>query len=811
MYKRRQQCSLKTQTNYCLTAYWPKITASLSAVLLWSLASLSLGAEELRPVDRVYPLLDTANSRWFYFDSASLPFGMVNLSPDTEVAGAWGSGYLYNTTEIKGLSHVHAWQLSGVSVMPLNSEANVIALKDDFYSDFSHEKETVRPGYHQLYLERYGIGVELTATTRVGFHRYSYPENRPRKILLNLSGDLGPSEIILGKAEQISATEISGYIVNGSTFRRPKPVRIYFHIELDSPIQEWTGWQGDDVSNAELIEGERAGVLFDFGSVANDSQVMMKVALSYTSAENAQKNLLAELPEWDFNQVSNKALEIWDEELSKIIVSGGTDQQQARFYTDLWHSLQGRRLVSDVDGAYLDMTGASPRIRRPAIGNDGQAENHHYNSDSFWGAQWTIQTLWPLAYPARTVDFVKSFLNYYKDGGLFPRGPSGGNYTYVMVGASSTPFVVSAWQKGIRDFDAELAYAAVRKNHLPGGIMERSGYEHNLAGGGGLSDYIEKGYVPYPPTSSARGLHQKGAGMTLEYAYQDWTLSQFASALDKESDAALFAERSQNWRKLFDQDSGYIRPKSVTGEWYSPFDPFDDEAGFVESNSSQATWFVPHDISGLANAMGGCEIAAEKLNESFEQSSLLGFTAGTSHAQESNPEYARIPINYGNQPSIQTAFIFNELGKPSLTQYWSREIVNSVYDDLSPDFGYNGDEDQGLMGANAVLMKMGLYQVDGGVAEDPIYQIGSPIFDEIKITLDSEFYDGDEFIIRTINNSAENKYIEKLELNGEPLQRAFLKHSEIAKGGVLSLTMSNEANDSYGKSNESLGMCSRLE
>lgn len=769
----------------------------------------SFAAEDERPVDSVYPLLDTTNSRWFYFDSASLPFGMVNLSPDTELAGAWGSGYLYNSTEIKGLSHVHAWQLSGVSVMPISSDLGVDALKNDYYSPFSHESEVVRPGYHRLELDRYGVEVELTATTRVGFHRYGFAEDSPRRILLNLGGDLGPSEIIMGHAEQLGPREVSGYVVNGPTFRRPKATRIYFHIALDSDITQWTGWQEDDLIAENPVSGSNAGVVMNLGAHSEKSTVRMKVALSYTSAANARKNLLAELPGWDFDQVVESAAQTWNEELSRITVSGGTEKQRARFYTDLWHALQGRRIVSDVDGAYLDMTGASPRIRRPAMTDSGQPANHHYNSDSFWGAQWTIQTLWPLAYPDRTSDFIKSFINYYRDGGLFPRGPSGGNYTYVMVGASSTPFVVSAWQKGIRDFDPELAYEAVRKNHLPGGIMERSGYEHTLNGGGGLSDYISRGYVPYPLEAPGRGLHRKGAGMTLEYAYQDWTLAQFASALGKQEDANNFRLRSENWRNLYDPQSGFIRPRTQMGEWFSPFDPFDDELGFVESNASQATWFVPHDVSGLADAMGGCDVAASRLDESFRQSALLGFTAGTSHAQESNPEFVRIPINYGNQPSIQTAFIFNELGKPWLTQYWSREIVNSVYDDLSPEYGYNGDEDQGLMGANAVLMKIGLYQVDGGVSEDPVYQIGSPLFDEIKISLDSNYYEGGEFLIRTVNNSADNKYIDRIELNGKPIQRAYLMHSEIARGGELTLFMSNQRNESYGKSADSPSACSR--
>jgi predicted alpha-1,2-mannosidase len=765
----------------------------LASVVCFSSVSAQEQEQE-RPVDLVYPHLDTANSRWFYFDSASLPFGMVNLSPDTEVAGAWGSGYLYNTEEVKGLSHVHAWQLAGVSVMPISSDQSTVNLQTDYYSGFSHDTEIVRPGYHRLWLDRYDIEVELTATTRVGFHRYTFPENRARKVLLNLSGNLGPSEMIEGHAEQIGLREVSGYVVNGPTFRRPKATRIYFHISLDTDIEQWSGWLGDQEVSDNPVSGSNAAVILNLGKQSGQSTVGMKVGLSYTSAENAQRNLSAELDHWEFDQVAEDAQSVWNTELSKIQVSGGTEQQRARFYTDLWHAQQGRRIVSDFDGSYLDMTGETPRIRQPALLDSGQPENHHYNSDSFWGAQWTIQTLWPLAYPSRTSDFIKSFLNYYRDGGLFPRGPSGGNYTYVMVGASSTPFVVSAWQKGIQDFNGALAYQAVRKNHLPGGIMEHAGYEHGQTGAGALTEYMEKGYIPFPPTSTSRAFHKQGAGMTLEYAYQDWALAQFADVLGNESDVQLFRQRSENWRNMFDVETAYMRPKNSDGQWRQEFDPFEINAGFVESNASQATWYVPHNIPALAELMGSCDAAADKLNASFQEAAKLGFTSGTSHAQETNPEFRRIPINYGNQPSIQTAFIFNELGKPWLTQYWSREIVNSVYAGLSPERGYNGDEDQGLMGANAVLMKIGLYQMDGGVSENPVYQIGSPIFDEIEIHLDDNYYQGDSFLLRTINNSTTNKYIERIELNGTAIQRSYLRHSEIVNGGELTLFMTDEPN-----------------
>jgi predicted alpha-1,2-mannosidase len=380
-------------------------------------------------------------------------------------------------------------------------------------------------------------------------------------------------------------------------------------------------------------------------------------------------------------------------------------------------------------------------------------------------------------------------MQYYHDGGLVPRGPAGGNYTYVMVGASTTPFVVSAYQKGIIKENAEEIYQALKKNHMPGGIMERAGYEHKTALGGGLKYYIEKGYVPFPIPDGEFGFHQNGAGMTLEYAYQDWTLAQMAKALGHTDDFNYFIKRSKNYQNLYDPETGWIRPKDVNGKWYAPFDPYQVNHGFIESNSAQATWFVPQDLPGLAKLMGGNDAAVKKLDQSFREAKKLGFTSGNSHNQELHPEYSRIPINYGNEPSIQTAFVFTLLGNPSLTQYWSREVVNAAFSGVSPTKGYNGDEDQGLMGTLAVLYKIGLFQMTGGTEANPEYQLGSPLFDQVTIQLNQKYYPGKSLTIKAIDNSDTNRYILSADLNGNPVTASSLNHRELVKGGTLTLKM----------------------
>ena len=728
-----------------------------------------------QPVDYsslVYPQLDTENSRWFYFSSACRPFGMVNLSPDTELKGAWNSGYRYDIDTIKGFSHIHAWQLSGPSVMPVSNNQRLdenICL--DYFSKFDHEEEVVSPGYHSVLLNRYNIKAEITSTKRVGFHRYTF-DQKENAIVFNLGGLMGPSTLKEGKIASINSQTISGSVVCAPTFRRPKPVTIYFVAQLNQRLGKLKA-----VENGKFLLHLKA----------SKKPTLMKFAISYTSVENARFNLESELPHWDFDKIVQESKVEWNTYLGKIKIEGGTTNQQRRFYTDLWKALQGRRMISDANGYYPDNTGDEFRIGRVPLDKEGTPKFNHYNSDSFWGAQWTLNTLWPLVYPRITEEFVNSLLLYYSDGDLIPRGPSGGNYTYVMTGASSTPFIVSAYQKGIKNFDIGEAYEGLKKNHLAGGIMAKAGYEHSTKLGGGLNYYMEKGYVPYPIPEGKFGVHQDGPSLTMEYAYQDWSLAQLSLALGKKEDYEYFLGRSKNYQNVFDVSTNWMRPKNEDGEWGDPFDPYAIGQGFNESNGAQSTWFVPHDLPGLAALMGGNEKAVEKLNAQFEEAEKLGFTSGTAHAKETHPEYSRIPINYGNQPSIQTAFIFTHLGRPDLTQYWSQKVVRQVYEGLSTDRGYNGDEDQGLMGSLAVLMKIGLFQMNGGTEANPAYEITNPLFDKITIQLNNNYYEGRQISIMTDKNSSQSPYISRVVWNGDELNGWTVNHNELTSGGTLNI------------------------
>jgi predicted alpha-1,2-mannosidase len=747
------------------------------AIVLLTIVAFSVYAQKsARPVDLVYPLLDSENSRWIFFSSASRPFGMVNLSPDNRINGDWGSGYRYGVDTIRGFSHLHEWQISGLLVMPLTlPSTGKEALFTDFSSKYSHANETVKAGYHSVLLDRYAVHAELTSTSRVGFHRYKFPAKSTPAVMIYLNGEIGPCQNKDGILEKSGPRSLKGSVVNAPTRRRPKDLNVYFRIDFNADIKNI---EKDPNTGNYLVS-------FDLPS----GQLMMKAAMSYTSEENAGINMKSELPHWDFDKVVKESQEEWNSMLSRIAIEGGTIEQQQRFYTDLYHSILGRRTISDVNGAYPDNTGSKFLVKRLPCDKAGKPLFNQYNFDAFWGAQWTLNTLWSLVYPEIAEEFVHSMMQYYKDGGMIPRGPAGGNYTFVMVGASTTPFVVSAWQKGIIKENGEEIYQALKKNHMPGGIMERAGYEFKTAVGGGLKYYIANGYVPFPFPDKNDGFHQSGAGMTLEYAYQDWTLAQMAKALGHTEDYSYFIQRSKNYQNLYDPETGWIRPKGVDGKWLTPFDPYQVNKGFVESNSAQATWFVPQDLPGLAKLMGGNNIAIKKLEECFVEAKKLGFTSGTSHSKELHPEYSRIPINYGNEPSIQTAFVFSMLGRPDLSQHWSREVVNAAFSGLSPATGYNGDEDQGLMGTLAVLYKIGLFQMTGGTEANPQYQLGSPIFNTVTIQLNQKYYPGKLLTIKAINNSDANRCIGSADFNGKPVNASSLQHQDLVKGGVLTLNM----------------------
>jgi len=757
---------------------------------------------KVEPVDLVYPLVDAANSRWFFFNSATRPFGMVNLSPDNAIDADWNAGYRYEKDSIKCFSHVHGWQLSGIPVMPTTGEFKGHLGSNKYGSKFSHKTEVIKAGYHKVVLDAYGITAELTSTTRVGFHKYTFPKSTKSQILFDFSTFLGPSDTQKGFIKKVNNQEIEGYAIMAPTIRRPKTLTVFFVAQFDKPFDSLKGWrkgQLEEVTNS--IEGEKIGAYINFTTQTGEVR-KMKVAISYVSEEQARLNLMSELPHWDFEKTVKESREEWNKWLSRIEIEGGTDTEKRRFYTDLWHALQGRRIISDVNGKYSDMTGAERRIGQIPLDEKGKPTYNHHNSDSFWGAQWTINTLWHLVYPEVTESFVNSMVMMYQDGGLIPRGPAGCNYTYVMTGAATTPFIVSAYLKGIKGFNLEKAYEGLRKNHFPGGMMSKAGYEHNTFKGGGIEYYMERGYVPHPISNIKYGFHQDGSTQTLEYAYQDYTLAQMAKKLGKNDDYELFMKRATNYKNIWNADIGWMWNRTLDGKWAEPVDILRYDNGWEEGNAAQYVWFVPHDVQGLINLMGSREAFTTKLNSSFEKAQKHDFVSGKSHDKETLEELRRVYINYGNQPSIQTAYLFNYAGSPWLTQYWSRQVIDKVYSGLSPQFGYSGDEDQGLMGSLAVLMKSGIFSTNGGTSLEPFYEISSPIFNKITFHLNPKYYSGKTFTIEAKNNSSKNLYIQSAKLNDKALEKPWILHETVTKGGKLTLNMGANPNKNWGSKPE---------
>lgn len=740
-----------------------------SATFLLSVFAAAPLQAEVKPVDWIKPEIDTVNPRYFYFSSACRPFGLVNLSPDTQPDKTWKSGYRYYDEKIECFSHIHGWQIAGLPVMPVTEKTDV----DNYASKFSHDDEIIKAGYHKVVLQDHGITAELTSTTRVGFHRYTYPSDQSARVILDLGRKLMDHEMVKPVAElRANKMAVEGSTTMGASGRRKKEFTVYYVAEFSKAAASVGDWK----------DGK---VVVDFGRVSEP--VLMKVGLSYTSLEGARANLKAELDHWDFDGVVQGSYDHWNDWLGRVQVEGGTDAQKTKFYTDLWHAHLGRRIISDVDGSYPDNTGSETLVKK--------SKRPHYNFDALWGAQWSLNVLWPMAWPELMDDFAETMVNVYQNGGMIPRGPSGGNYTYVMIGDPATSFFSAAYHKGIRGWDKDAAFKGLMRNAFPGGIRDHAGYEtQDYSNGGGMSYYVNRGYVPLKIPKS-KGGHRQGAAQTLEYSYQDWCLAQLAKSLDRKEEAELLMDRSDNYKNLWDPKTAWIRPRNMDGSFNEPFSPINDQGftspGFVESASAIYTFYIPHDLSGLAELFGSNDAMSAKLNSNFEKAAPVRFIAD-------HGNHASSWVDYENQPATGMAHVFSHIEKPWLSQYWVREVLNETFSDITPDGGYNGDEDQGQMGALSALMALGLFDMTGGAAQDPQFDILAPIFDKVSIKLNPDYHKGGEFVINTKNQGADNRYIKSAKLNGKEWNSFQFPFSTFAKGGSLELTLDSEPNKDWG-------------
>lgn len=714
----------------------------------------------------VEPRLGNTIGRWISFASACRPLGLVALSPDTRVDGDWGCGYNLADSHIVGFSHIHDWQSGGILVMPVSGEPPAAVGPGDLKSPFSRETEICEPGYHRVHLDRYGVTAELTATVRAGIHRYTFPAGEDATLLIDLASQCGPCAMTGARLAQINARTLEGSVVNAPTIRKPKPHPVYFVLALDI-----------DAILAPF-DPERVQARLSLGRPT--APVTIKVGVSYTSLEAARANLAAETAGKSFDDLRAEARADWNAQLSRITVEGGESTRRARFHTDLYFSLLGRRTVSDVDGAYFDTTGPAPAIRRIPPDSSGRPGHRHFSSDAFWGVQWSLAPLWALAYPELVDEFCHSLMDMYRNGGYIPRGPAGGADTFVMTSAQTTPFFACALNNGLhRPDDPEAVYQALRKNHFPGGLMSKAGYEHATCLGGGIEDYIARGYIP--EDLPRVGMHTHGAAQTIEHAYNDWALAQVAATLGHAEDAEMFARRSRHYRNLFDPGVGFCRPRERDGSWTEPFDP-SQKKGWTEANAWTFTFHSAHDVPGLVECFGSREAFVARLEEAFSLSEAQKFSAPRDH-------HNLVPLDFGNEPALATAHLFHLVGRPDRTQFWLRRVIDTIKAGNAPADTWGGDEDQGIMGAWNVLVSIGLFSATGACERPARYQLTAPLFERVTIRLPA----GRTLaIVSTGLVPAETNYIERAIFNGRALHALELTHADLFAGGELRLTLSTQ-------------------
>jgi predicted alpha-1,2-mannosidase len=755
-------------TKHLLRNGW--MAASLGCLLPLSAQS----QDAIDPLDYVNTFIGTGG-HGHTFPGATVPNGMVQLSPDTRLAG-WDAcaGYHYSDTSILGFSHTH---LSGTGIgdkgdvlfMPFTGKAKWMAGPEDnpdagYRSRFSHERETASPGYYKVRLDDYKIDVELTSSSRAGFHRYTFDDASDAGLVIDLAHTIHEHENPFTELRAISSTGIEGY---KRTRGWASNHHVYFHAEFDKPFtvqlyqngKEFTGKWAVAAGNVQAI------LRFDTGG---KNQVQAKVGISSVDYEGARKNLDTEITDWDFDRVHGEARAAWADKLDTIQVKGGTKDEKTIFYTALYHTALAPYLFVDVDGRYRGM---DQRIHR--------TDDKVYTVFSLWDTFRTFHPLLNIIDPEYNNDLVRTLLHQYDQGGILPKWELDANYTGTMIGSHAVSVIAEAYMKGQRDYDVEKAYEAMRKsNHYIKDndflYPDESVREKLNPIGKFYND--TKGYIPSDKDVES-------VAKALEYAYNDWCMVHMAKALGKTEDAAIYEERAKRYAQYFDKETGFMRGKMEDGSWREPFNPKHSrhrEDDYCEGNAWQWTWFVPHDVPGLVELFGGKEPFIAKLDELFTTSSELEGEEVSADISGLIGQYA-----HGNEPSHHITHIYNHVGQPWKTQKLVDQILGTLY--FNNPNGLSGNEDCGQMSAWYIMNAMGFYSFS---PVDPVYSIGRPIFDEVVVPLSN----GNTFTVRTINNSPDNLYIQSATLNGKKLGKAFFTHEELTAGATLEFTMGPEPN-----------------
>ena len=676
------------------------------------------------------------------FPGASLPFGMMQLSPDTRLQGWDGcSGYHYSDSVIFGFSHTH---LSGTGVSDYGDVLLMPTQKVEFNngadgtpgygSAFSHTREIADPGYYRVQLDETEIQVELTVSERSGIHRYTYPENSAQVIILDLEhrDPVGDARV-----------EVDGRRrVYGHRFSKAwaKDQRVFFDLEFSKPYSE-VHYYRDTIGEYPLKAA------FEFDSKTGNS-VEVRIGISAVDVDGARRNREEELRNMSFEEVRWRADSIWEKQLGKIEVETHQPEDLTIFYTALYHTLLAPNLFHDVDGRYRGM---DQQLYRDTTFS-------YYTVFSLWDTYRATHPLFTLIEQERTLDFVKTLLSKYREGGILPIWDLWSNYTGCMIGYHAVPVIADAYLKGIRGFDAEEAFES----------MKHSAMQDHL----GLDEYKTRGYIPVEK-------EPESVSKTLEYAYDDWTLAQMAQSLGKTEDYAYFLKRAQSYKNVFDPSTGFMRGR-FRNQWYSPFDPYEVNFNYTEANAWQYSFYVPQDVSGHIGLMGGKAAYKRMLDRLFnakpetsgrEQQDISGLIGQYAH---------------GNEPSHHMAYLYNFINEPFESQAKIRQILKEQYRN-SPD-GISGNEDCGQMSAWYVFSALGFYPVTPGSNE---YILGSPLVKKAKIHLEN----GRVFEIRAPESNEANVYVGGVLLNGAEHRKSAISHESIAQGGVLEFQMQSEVSD----------------
>ncbi|MEQ9437678.1 MAG: GH92 family glycosyl hydrolase [Cyclobacteriaceae bacterium] len=693
------------------------------------------------------------------FPATGVPFGMTQWTPQTRATEEkCMSPYYYQDSLMQGfrgsrwMSGSCTQDYGSVTIMPTTGALQVQA--EARASVFSHDTEITTPSYYAVTLTDYQIRAEVTATSRAAMLRFT-PEEDSINLIIEPNSDEGEGFIeIYPERNEIVGFNPVHRIYQG--WGESAGFSGYFVIQVENGFSDYGVWRGNAVQDqVKKIEGKGQGVGAYVRLSAEDAATV-KVGTSFTSINQARKNLTAEIPHWGFEQVRDSSETIWQEQLNKVQIRGGTNEEKTKFYTALYHAMLLPRVFSDADGAYLGF-GGSKKVYL--------AEDFDYYADfSMWDTFRGVHPLQTLLNPERSADMVQSLLQKAEQGGWLPIFPAWNSYTSAMIGDHAIAMIGDAWMKGIDDFDQEMAYRVMRNNAFEANTDTAS--YRNGQGRRAMESYLQYGYIPLEDSVPDSFHQREQTSRTLEYAFDDFVLSQVAKKMGKAEDYEALHQRAKNWQYVFDTTTGYARGRHADGRWYDPFDPVASRAPFItEGSPFQYTWYVPHDAAGLMKAMGGKERYLQRLDTLFDQRYYW----------------------HGNEPGHQTVYMYVYAGAPWKTQQRVRDIIREEYS-AAPG-GLSGNEDAGQMSAWLVFSMMGFYPVAPGM---PYYVLGSPVFTEVALAAGEQ-----SFTIRAENNSAENRYIQSAMLNGEPLNRAYLWHREIVAGGTLVLDMGPEPNKAW--------------